>query len=180
MKRKRIHPTASEKLFNNYKRYICFELIETPYTPNYCTFANIENGWQKILRYKKEIEDFLIFKTKIFVRLLDPRNSNSTNPEFLKAFIKLVSKYLSLYTQKNPDIPNIKKAEELLNRALYYQSVYIQNLIIRQEYSKINHKNKRLKRYKKPVKPDPQYQKLLNRKIKIQNYIIETKITRNK
>ena len=73
-----------------------------------------------------------------------------------------------------------KKAEELLNRALYYQSVYIQNLIIRQEYSKINHKNKRLKRYKKTVKPDPQYQKLLNRKIKTQNYIIETKITRNK
>lgn len=75
----------------------------------------------------------------------DSRDSNSTNPEFLKALITLIADYLSAYTQNNPEITNRKKAKEQLNRALYNQSAYIQNLLTVQAENRMRRDYKQAK-----------------------------------
>lgn len=120
--------SASQKTFSTYTKHITEEILAT-YGPSYSTPETVKNSWRHKTPYKKEIEDFLIFKSKMFIRLLDPRDSNSTNPEFLKALITLIADYLSAYTHKNSEIPTRKKAKELLFRTLYNQSAYIQNLL---------------------------------------------------
>lgn len=124
--------TASKRLFLNYKQNLILDLIQQPFSPSYSTIESLGNKWFRIIPFSKKIEDWLIFKTKIYIRSLDSRNSNYTNPVFLKAFIKEVADYLSLYSQNNPDMVNRKKANEYLNRALYDQSAYIQMLLSRQ------------------------------------------------
>lgn len=136
--------SASQKTFSAYAKYITEEFLEK-YGASYTTSESVKNSWRYKTPYSKEIEDFLIFKSKMFIRLLDSRDSNSTNPEFLKALITLIADYLSAYTQNNPEITNRKKAKEQLNRALYNQSAYIQNLLTVQAENRMRRDYKQAK-----------------------------------
>lgn len=137
--------SAAQRTFAQYTQYITEAFLEK-YGYSYENQSNVRNTWRAKHPYSKEAEDLLIFKSKMFIRFLDARNSNSTNPQFLKALTGLMADYLSAYSMKNPDVPNRKKAKEMLNRALYDQSVYIQDLLARQAVSRINKKTSTTKR----------------------------------
>ena len=145
MNNKRNKMSAAQKTFSTYTKYITEEFLDE-YGASYSTVESIKNTWRHKTPYNKEVEDFLIFKSKMFIRLLDTRDSNSTNPEFLKALINLISDYLSAYTQNSPENIKRKKAKEQLNRILYNQSAYIQNLIEKQAINRAKH-NRRQKQY---------------------------------
>ncbi len=102
-------------------------------------------SWQIKLLYKKEIEDFIILKTKVFLWLLDTHNSNYKDPKFLKILISLIADYLSTYTQNNPRITNRKEAKERLTKELYNQSTYIQSLLTKQAEKRLLRKKKQEK-----------------------------------
>ncbi len=150
MNNKRNKMSAAQKTFSTYTKYITEEFLDK-YGASYSTVESIKNTWRHKTPYNKEVEDFLIFKSKMFIRLLDTRDSNSTNPEFLKALINLISDYLSAYTQNSPENIKRKKAKEQLNRILYNQSAYIQNLIEKQAINRANH-NRKQKKYIREVR----------------------------
>lgn len=123
--------TAAQKTFSAYTKYISKLVIEK-YGPSYSDPQEIRNRWRNLIPYCPEIENFLIFQTKMYIRFLDSRDSNSTNPQFLEALVKLMADYLSAYTmQKNSNITR-KKAKELLRAELYDNCSYIQHLLARQ------------------------------------------------
>jgi len=123
--------SAAQRLFAQYVKYIT-QIVVTEYGPSYSDPKEIRNTWRYTFSYSKKIEDFLIFQTKMYIRTLDARDSNSTNPQFLRALVKLMSDYLSAYTMRSSDTMTRKKAKQVLESALYEQSAYIQNLLMRQ------------------------------------------------
>ena len=134
--------------FSQYAKYITKIVLEE-YGPSYANPNEILNTWRNLFPYSKTVEDFLIFKTKIFIRTLDGRDSNSTNPQFLQSLIKEIADYLSAYTMKNPNIHTRKKAKMLLFDALYNQSAYIQNLLTQQSIAR-RKREQRQKTFKRP------------------------------
>lgn len=158
MNSKRNKTSAAQKTFSAYTKYITEEFLEK-YGTSYSTAESVKNTWRHKTPYNKEVEDFLIFKSKMFIRLLDTRDSNSTNPEFLKALIDLISDYLSAYTQNSPENIKRKKAKEQLNRVLYDQSTYIQSLLEKQAMKHAKN-NRRQKQYVREAR---------NKKSKVQN-----------
>lgn len=145
--------TAAQRTFSQYVKYITKIVLEE-YGPSYANPNEILNTWRKLFPYSKTVEDFLIFKTKIFIRTLDGRDSNSTNPQFLQALIREISDYLSAYTMKNPNIHTRKKAKTLLFDALYNQSAYIQNLLNRQMIAR-NQRDAKHHKYKRTYNKHP-------------------------
>lgn len=144
MNNKRNKISAAQKTFSAYTKYITEEFLEK-YGASYSNAESVKNTWRHKTPYYKEIEDFLIFKSKMFIRLLDTRDSNSTNPEFLKALIDLISDYLSAYTQKSSEKIKRKKAKEQLNRILYNQSAYIQTLLEKQAINRAKRNHRQTK-----------------------------------
>lgn len=172
--------TAAQKLFASYTIYITDIMLEE-YGPSYATRAEIRNTWRYKIPYTNEIENFLIFKTKMYIRLLDTRDSNSTNPQFLDALTQLMADYLSAYTMHNPEKLSRKKAKEILKQALYDNSAYIQSLLEHQEIMRELRDKRKNSTYKKPSRNKQRRQQDTKRKfqnIKQQNNckIIEIKI----
>ncbi len=140
--------TAARRTFSQYVKYITKIVLEE-YGPSYANPNEILNTWRRLFPYSKTVEDFLIFKTKIFIRLLDSRDSNSTNPQFLQILITEIADYLSAYTRQNPNVHTRKKAKMLLFDALYNQSAYIQNLLTQQSIAR-RKREQRQKTFKRP------------------------------
>lgn len=117
---------------------------------------------------------------------MDSRNSDYTNPQFLKAFILNVADYLSLYSQNNSEMVNRRKAKEYLYRTLFDQSAYIQTLIFQQSIKKpLKQKKAKFKNVKKSNKKSSdsniekakkEYSEKRQRRLKItEKIIIKTK-----
>lgn len=183
MNSKRNKISAAQKTFSTYVKYITEEFLEK-YGASYSTAESVKNTWRHKTPYNKEVEDFLIFKSKMFIRLLDTRDSNSTNPEFLKALIDLISDYLSAYTQNSPENIKRKKAKEQLNRVLYDQSTYIQSLLEKQamKHAKNNRRQKQYVREARNKKSEKQnaLQNFNNSKKFIKLQVVEICYIKNK
>ncbi len=141
--------TAAQKVFAAYTKHIS-ELVIKKYGPSYSTYTEIRNKWRYLIPYNEAIEAFLIFQTKMYIRFLDSRDPNSTNPDFLKALVRLMADYLSAYTKNNPGQNSRKKAKELLNIALYDKCSYIQNLLTRQMATREAKNISKRRTYKRP------------------------------
>lgn len=141
--------TAAQRVFSNYTVYISNMVIEQ-YGPSYSSQLEMRNTWRCKIPYTDEIEDFLIFKTKMFIRFLDSRNSNSTNPQFLDALTRRMADYLSAYTVRSLKRETRKKAREQLRITLYDESTYIQNLLLRQAINRDARDASRRNIYKRP------------------------------
>ncbi len=124
-------PTKPNKLkfvFEQYKIYIA-EKIHAKYAPSYATIADIKDKWRHNFAYNKELEDFLIFETKVFIRLLDWQEPNFRNPDFLKSLVKSISSYLAAYVEKSSKYGNDHMATlNYLNDVLFNSFYYIQAL----------------------------------------------------
>ena len=122
---------------------------------SYSTYNEIHSNWRTTFPYYKEIENFIIAQTKTYIRNLDPRKSDSTNPQFLHALITFIANFLSLYTMR-------AEAELCTNFS------YTQNLIARQLAAREYREKAKRNTYKKPARKK-QKQLLENAKLAFNN-----------
>ena len=74
--------TVADKLLGKYKQYIAEEVYE-----NHGLGPRGKDNWIESFPYSTSMEAFIIKNTKLWIRLLDSRDSNSSNPQFLKALV---------------------------------------------------------------------------------------------
>lgn len=121
--------TAASKLFNTSYVPTISELVITKHGPSYENVTTLGKTWRTNIEYKPEIEEFLISRTRLFIRTLDTRDSNSTNPQFLRSLTNMIADYLSKYTARSSQQLTRKKAIQFLTNALYDNFNYIQTII---------------------------------------------------
>lgn len=118
------------------------ELFIEQFGSSYMTPATIGNRWRSEIAYTNEAEQFLIDKTKLFLRTLDTKNPDYRNLAFLRSLTKSMADYLSKYTMrafltanaKDSDIKQARKdAENFLFDVLFTNNRYIKNLQAKQE-----------------------------------------------
>ncbi len=119
--------TASQRVFATYTRSIS-ELFLDKYGASYATQENTRNTWRASAEYSRDAEEFLILQSRIFIRMLDSRDPNSTNPQFLKSLTNLMADYLSAYTKKNPIYHSRNEAKAALKELLFTKFGYINRL----------------------------------------------------
>ena len=141
--------TAAQRAFSSYTTYISETVIDT-YGPSYANQETMRNTWRNQIPYTDEIADFLVFKTHMYIRFLDARDSNSTNPQFLRALTHLMADYLSAYTMHSSAKITRKRAKEILKKLLYDNSAYIQTLLARQELERNARESRHKNAYKRP------------------------------
>ncbi len=127
MTRKKHGQTAVQKAFATYTRMISSEFILV-FGPSYSTQAEIRNEWRTLAKYRPEARTFLIDRTRVFIAILDPTDSNSTNLQFLHALIKNISDYLAKYAMRDPRFKTRHQARDDMMRQLYDNSTHIRYL----------------------------------------------------
>ena len=128
--------TATQKQFEHFVRHIT-ELFVSEFGNSFMTPENTRNRWRAECDYKIEAEKFLILKSRTYLRMLDYRDSKSTNPDFLKSLTNLMADYLSAYTMRAGGTR--KHAKEALKAALYSENPYIQQLLANQAQKRNEH-----------------------------------------
>lgn len=131
--------SVAHKQFNNFIAYICDRVIDA-HGKSYMNVENTRNKWRDQLGYKPEIEKFLISESKLYIRTLDSRNPNSTNPQFLKSLVNLMADYLSGYTHRINEKTTRNHARRKLIEALWDKNSYIQGMLLYQEQKRIERK----------------------------------------
>ena len=84
-------------------------------------------AWQTLHPWNEDKEKFIINQTKLYIRLLDSHDSNSTNLQFIKALVNRIALYLSEYCQNGPNRSK-NRAQKILKDALYENNSYIRGL----------------------------------------------------
>ena len=152
-----IPQTATQRTFSYYTKYISNKIIKK-YGPTLSNYEDIKNEWRYSVPFSKEIEEYIILKTRVYIITLDSRNPNYTNPDFLKSLIRSISDYLSVYTMRSDEMQNRKKAKEILKLKLYDEFQYIKNMIERQAYKREKQSNAIRNQYKRPSHKKQQVQ----------------------
>ena len=119
--------SAAERYFTEYIRFIQKEIWV--FGPSYSTVDTIKNNWRYDYEWTKDIEKFIILKTKTFIRLLNSDNGLESDPRFLEALIRLISDYLSPYFMRGLNIPTRNQAKNKLFAELWEKNAYIQGLL---------------------------------------------------
>lgn len=94
-------------------------------------------AWRTLHAWDLDKENFAIEHTKLYLRLLDSNDSNSTNLQFLKALVNRMALYLSEYCQKGPKRSQ-NRAISILKDALYTNNPYIRGLELYQAERRAN------------------------------------------
>ncbi|MBQ8686688.1 MAG: hypothetical protein IJ517_02915 [Alphaproteobacteria bacterium] len=102
--------SAAERYFTKYIRFIQKEIWV--FGPSYSTTDTIKNKWRYDFEWSRDIEKFIILKTKTFIRLLNSDNGLESDPRFLEALIRLISDYLAPYFMRNPNALTRDKAKK--------------------------------------------------------------------
>lgn len=135
--KKKSRSEKTNKAFGLFTRFITEQFVEK-FGKSYMTVENVGNKWRTQVDYSIEAEHFLIEKSKLFLRMLDTKDSDNLNPQFLCSVIKSMADYLSKYTMralipansKDCDEKQARKeAERFLFEVLYINNSYIKNLL---------------------------------------------------
>ena len=89
-------------------------------------------AWRSLQKWTKEKEDFVISHAKMFIRLLDPKDSNSTNLVFIKALTNRMAQYLSLFLEQGPNRAR-NQTQQMLKKILFVDNEYIRGLELHQK-----------------------------------------------
>lgn len=142
-------PSAAVNMFNKtYTGYITNKVLEK-YGPSYVTPTNGGKQWRTMIAWSQEIENFLIFETKMFIRLLDTRDARSTDLSFLYALTRLMADYLAKFCMMSPTIDTRKQAFKNLHTTLFDNFGYIQRLAATQAMAR-DARDARNRRYTSP------------------------------
>ncbi|MDE6478402.1 MAG: hypothetical protein K2L94_04115 [Alphaproteobacteria bacterium] len=145
-------PSAAVNMFNKtYTGYIMTKVLDK-YGPSYVTPQNGGKQWRTTISWSQEIEDFLIFESKMFIRLLDSQDARSTDLSFLYALTRLMADYLAKFCMMAPGIMTRKQAFRNLHTALYDKFGYIQRLAATQAAAR----EVRAERNRRYTSPRPQ------------------------
>ena len=110
-----IQIALAKEQFEAYKTYIVNEFV-SEFGGSYQTPEQMKDIWRKTFKYEPECENFLEFKTRIFIRML-PNEDMINTPTFLRNFIRLVSDYLAVYVcRKNPECEYNNISNELYEK----------------------------------------------------------------
>lgn len=123
------HDTASQKEFSKFTRYITDVFLEK-FGKSYMTQENTHNRWRSECDYQTAAVEFLILKSRVYLRNLDQNDSKSKDPHFLKALVTLMADYLSAYTMRSGI--SRRQAKDLLMYELYTNNAYIQCMLAAQ------------------------------------------------
>lgn len=94
-------------------------------------------AWQILHTWDQSKENFVIDRTKLYIRLLDSSDSNSTNLQFIKALVNRIASYLSEFCQHGPKRSK-NRAKSILVDALYKNNSYIRGLELYQAERRTN------------------------------------------
>lgn len=123
------HDTASQKEFSKFTRHITDVFLEK-FGKSYMTQENTHNRWRSECDYQTAAVEFLILKSRVYLRNLDQNDSKSKDPHFLKALVTLMADYLSAYTMRSGI--SRRQAKDLLIYELYTNNAYIQCMLAAQ------------------------------------------------
>lgn len=84
-------------------------------------------AWSTLHAWNQTKENFVIERTKLYIRLLDSADSNSTNLQFIKALVNRIASYLSEFCQHGPKRSK-NRARNILIDILYKNNSYIRGL----------------------------------------------------
>ena len=127
------HASAAQIQFSDFTRDITEQFLKQD-KDSYRTQAETRNRWRYECEYTPEAEDHLIFQSRLYLRVLNAKDSKSTNPQFLNALTNLMADYLSAYTMRK--VCTRKVAKQELKKALYDNNPYIQQMLTRQEIAR--------------------------------------------
>lgn len=94
-------------------------------------------AWITTHTWDEAKENFVINRTKLYLRLLDSSDSNSTNLQFIKALVNRIASYLSEFCQHGPKRSK-NRAKSILVDALYKNNSYIRGLELYQAERRTN------------------------------------------
>ena len=151
MRKKNNQVTAAQRVSSIFEEEISNAVINK-YGGSYTTYEETYSNWRKTFPYNKEIENFLISEAKTYIRSLDSRKPESTNPKFLGALVTFIANFLSLYTMRSENTNTRKKARKDLEEKLYTNFSYIRNLIARQEAARDVQDKAKRNTYKRPAR----------------------------
>lgn len=101
-KLKKLHSVQNEfaqKQFEQYKLFITKEFIEA-FGGSYQTAEQIQDSWRKEFEYSAEREEFLQFKTRVFIRMQPIQDGITNSPRYLKHLLHHICDYLSVFVNK--------------------------------------------------------------------------------
>lgn len=101
-----------------YKEYIANEFINE-FGSSYQTVEEFRNSWRKTFEYTQKREDFIKFKTKIFLRMLPANNKIYAHPHFLSVLTHDICNYLSHYIIRKDEKLNVVDTAKALYNELY-------------------------------------------------------------
>ncbi|MBD5388825.1 hypothetical protein HDR63_01040 [bacterium] len=130
-------PSAAARVFTREYTPFIQDKIMRQYGPSYARVADFGNAWRTKITWSQNIENYAVFQSRLFIRLLGDR-SNATNPQFLLALAKMIAEYLAKFCIQAPNPPTRKKATEKLENALYHRYGYIQGLLAKQDNARTN------------------------------------------
>lgn len=122
---------TNKRIFAEYTQYITKKFLDK-YGTSYANAESVRNYWRDTAQYSPEIENFLVFETKVFIRIFAPTN----NTWALHKLITGISDYLSAYVKKAPDTGSRNRARKKLYKILYKQSAHVQHIIIQKQAAK--------------------------------------------
>lgn len=117
----------AKKTFAQYKDVIVEEFVEE-FGGSYQTVDQVKDSWRTIFKYAPECEDFLKFRTRIFLRMLPSDEAIYRNPRFLRILVQLISDYLSVYIVRKD--ANLKRNEVT---AALYETLFNKNSCIQKK-----------------------------------------------
>lgn len=100
---------------------------------HYQSIKNIKQEWQLIIPYSREMEDLIMRRARLFIRL--NISSHAAQSElFMNEFMPMVSKYIAKYTSRG--LPSMTDAAKNVQKRLNVYSINIAQNIISQEPEK--------------------------------------------
>lgn len=116
----------ANKIYPTYKDFIANELFFSEFGVSYKTIDEFKESWRKIVKYSQKCEDFIKFKTKIFLRMLPLDNPLYSHPHFLRVLIKDICNYIAHFIAQKDNSLEIPEIANKLYNELYDEKYFIQ------------------------------------------------------
>ncbi|MBR4624838.1 MAG: hypothetical protein IKO56_04795 [Alphaproteobacteria bacterium] len=121
-------------IFKEYEQTIAKQVIDT-FGGSYQTYKTLGKTWRQKMDYNPSVEDFVILKTRVFLRTLEQRDKSNINMMYSVCY--KISDYLSKYlAKKSPDLTRKMAKENMMDKIFFNFNLFV---------------NKFKQTYKKPI-----------------------------
>jgi len=112
-----------EQIITDYQEFIDMEVIDN-FGGSYQNYQTLGNVWRQKMNYAKPIEDFVIFKTKLFIRLLDKSEKNNLN--MMYKVCNNMADYVAEYTaKKSADLTSVSAKEDIMKHIFFDSGLFV-------------------------------------------------------